>query len=176
VLAARLHPDDPMTGDREKFLALQRAYEALADPAQRAQYDAAPRSRRVETLPAPQEPFLGIGTDVDRRLGLLSLLYHQRRTNEENPSLSARDLETMMGLPRGGLNFTLWYLKAKGYITREDSSECAITAQGVDHIEDRASTGALIAGLFTGKDDAERQSASDEPIDIHEAGYSYRIA
>lgn len=165
TMAARLHPDNPVTGDSEKFLALQSAYQVLADPAQRARYNAGRRPQRPAPLPAPQQSSLGIGAEVSRRLDLLSLLYHQRCTNEGNPSLPARDLETRLGVPRGGLNFTLWYLRAKGYITREDSSDCAITAQGVDYIEEQASAEGSIAGLLTGKSDAELPSMGDAPID-----------
>ena len=38
-LAARYHPDNPETGDPEKFLRLNDAYEVLSDPELRARYD-----------------------------------------------------------------------------------------------------------------------------------------
>ena len=37
--ATRYHPDNPVTGDPEKFLLLQRAFEVLSDPKRRAEYD-----------------------------------------------------------------------------------------------------------------------------------------
>jgi curved DNA-binding protein len=40
-LAARLHPDNPETGDAEKFFLLKQAYDVLSKPALRAEYDAA---------------------------------------------------------------------------------------------------------------------------------------
>src|SRR5438045_1323944 len=39
-LAARYHPDNQLTGDLEKFLLLNRAYQVLSDTERRAQYDA----------------------------------------------------------------------------------------------------------------------------------------
>jgi len=41
----------------------------------------------------------GIEGEVNRRLGVLSLLYNQRRTNSENPKVSLYDLEKRMGWP-----------------------------------------------------------------------------
>ena len=39
LLAARLHPDNPQTGDVDAFLALNRAYELLADPESRSDHE-----------------------------------------------------------------------------------------------------------------------------------------
>jgi preprotein translocase subunit Sec63 len=39
-LAARLHPDNPTTGDAEMFRLLKSAYDVLSDPARRSDYDA----------------------------------------------------------------------------------------------------------------------------------------
>lgn len=38
-LAGRLHPDNPGTGDAEKFLQLKKAFDVLSDPERRAEYD-----------------------------------------------------------------------------------------------------------------------------------------
>ncbi|MEJ5370304.1 MAG: J domain-containing protein, partial [Bryobacteraceae bacterium] len=40
ILAARFHPDNPHTGDAEKFQLLRKAYQVLSDPQRRAEYDA----------------------------------------------------------------------------------------------------------------------------------------
>src|ERR1700752_7108 len=40
-----------------------------------------------------------------------------------------------MGFPRDYLDFTTWYLTKKGYITKADNSDFALTADGVDFIE-----------------------------------------
>jgi DnaJ-class molecular chaperone len=39
-LAARYHPDNPITGDANTFRLLKEAYDVLSDPARHAQYDA----------------------------------------------------------------------------------------------------------------------------------------
>jgi hypothetical protein len=40
-----------------------------------------------------------------------------------------------MGFPRDYLDFTMWYLKSKQYITIADNSDFTITALGVDVVE-----------------------------------------
>jgi len=39
LLAMRFHPDNPETGDSQRFMDLNRAYEVLSDPDQRSEYD-----------------------------------------------------------------------------------------------------------------------------------------
>src|SRR5262249_431685 len=73
--------------------------------------------------------------EVNRRLGVLSLLYNRRRTTPHSPGISALELEKRMGIPREYLEFTTWYLKCKQYITVADNSEFALTALGVDYVE-----------------------------------------
>ncbi len=141
LLAARFHPDNPETGDVEKFVILQAAYDVLSDPQRRAEYDAALQGRKDGTLPIFElHDFVeGIEGEANRRLGILSLLYNKRRTSPYNPGISLLDLETRMGIPREYLDFTLWYLKSKEYITVADSSDFALTARGVDFVESNAS-------------------------------------
>jgi len=136
-MASRFHPDNPETGDREKFLLLTQAYEVLSDPERRAQYDAKRDTREVRPNPIFEmsEFVNGIEGEVNRRLGVLSLLYNRRRTNSENPKVSLYDLEKRMGWPREYLDFTTWYLRSMQYITKEDNSDFALTALGVDYVE-----------------------------------------
>ena len=60
------------------------------------------------------------------------------------------DLEKRMGFPREYLNFTLWYLKAKGYVEVEDNSDYGLTAEGVDYLESHSSVNPAICELLTG--------------------------
>ena len=43
-LAARFHPDNPVSGDPEKFFMLKTAYDVLSDSTRRAAYDVQRRS------------------------------------------------------------------------------------------------------------------------------------
>jgi curved DNA-binding protein CbpA len=123
MMATRFHPDNPRTGNTETFLLLKRAYQVLADPVERAKYNAARQGQDEEPLPIFElKDFVcGLEGEMNRRLGALSLLYNRRRNNEDKPSLGLLDLEKLMGFPREHLNFTLWYLKARGYVSVEDN-------------------------------------------------------
>jgi len=135
-LAARFHPDNPETGDPERFLMLDRAYAVLSDPKLRAEYDAG-LNGKSEAIPAFESiDFMdGVEGEVNRRLAVLSLLYRRCRANIENPKVSLPEMETLMGFPREYLDFTTWYLRSKKYITREDNSDFALTVSGVDFVE-----------------------------------------
>jgi len=140
-LAARYHPDNPVTGDSEKFLSVKNAYEVLSDPGRRTAYD----STRERNDPQPN-PTLesinymdGIEGEVNRRLAVLSLLYSKRRTTPEDPRVPLGELERRMGFPREYLDFATWYLRSKKFITKEDNSDFALTALGVDYVEANAS-------------------------------------
>jgi hypothetical protein len=73
--------------------------------------------------------------ELNRRLAVLAVLYFQRRANPYTPEVSLIDLERRMGFPRDYLEFTAWYLRNKGYITRADNSDFTLTAEGVDFVE-----------------------------------------
>ncbi|HSW49352.1 MAG TPA: DnaJ domain-containing protein, partial [Bryobacteraceae bacterium] len=69
ILATRYHPDNPHTGDAEKFLLITRAYKTLSDPEKREAYD---RERQKESLrPLPifelKEFVTGVDAEANRR-------------------------------------------------------------------------------------------------------------
>src|SRR5690348_17108860 len=149
-LAARYHPDNPETGDQEKFLLLNRAYEVLSDPERRARYDAALNGdqERPSALFESVDFLDGIEGEVNRRLAVLALLYRKCRANVHNPQVSLLELEAEMGVPREYLDFTIWYLKSKKYIKQEDNAALAVTAVGVDYIESNYSDVPLLPRLL----------------------------
>jgi len=152
IMASRFHPDNPTTGDVERFLRLREAYQVLSDPARRATYDATHRSRQTEPLPVFwRRSFVdGIEGEMNRRLGVLSLLYHRRRTCDGSPGVSMLELERRMAFPREYLAFTLWYLRAKGYVAlQEDNSDYALTGAGVDYVERCSLTNRTIRELLS---------------------------
>jgi curved DNA-binding protein CbpA len=134
-LAARFHPDNQDTGDGERFFLLKQAYEVLSHPERRTEYDATRQVSQPEPLSAQIDFMDTLEGELNRRLALMTVLYFQRRTNPNKPEVSFRDIESRLGFPRDYLAFTVWYLRTKGYITRADNSEFAITAEGVDFVE-----------------------------------------
>jgi hypothetical protein len=138
MLAARYHPDNPETGNTDKFVLLQRAYTVLSDPVARAAYDAEFDNRNQQPMPIFElkDFVVGIGAEVNRRLGALCLLYNRRKTNPDNAGLSLLALENKMSLPREHLEFTVWYLREKGLARRdENTNDILITCEGVDFVE-----------------------------------------
>ena len=157
-LAGRYHPDNPETGDAEKFLLLNRAYEVLSEPMRRAQYDEFLRTRpeRANEIFESIDFLNGIEGEMNRRLAVLSLLYKKCRSNIHNPSISLLDLEAHMGFPREYLDFTIWYLRSKKYVTQDDGAVLALTSLGVDFVEANYSSLPLMGKLLN----AGRREAS----------------
>jgi curved DNA-binding protein CbpA len=137
LLAQRYHPDNTETGNEARFRELTVAYEVLSDPAQRAQYDAVHQQVYRERWKIIE----GSKGDVDvrneqvARLTLLELLYTRRRTEPGSPGLSMLDVEALIGRPREHLEFSVWYLAQKKFVTRGDDSSLTITADGVEYLE-----------------------------------------
>jgi curved DNA-binding protein CbpA len=141
IMAGRFHPDNPKSGDIEKFLAVERAYRVLSDPLRRADYDGKSESQGRKTQPITEADLMDDGIEMEwsRRLGALSLLYHRCRLDTEHPGMSVLELEQRMGLPMERLTFTLWYLKSKGYLKVGDNSDYALTVAGADYFESKSS-------------------------------------
>ncbi len=137
ILAQRYHPDNRDTGDEELFKRLTRAYQTLYDLELRAAYDLSreqtqrSRVRIFESLVSTR----GMESELRKRAGVLRVLYARRVQEPPNPALGIFDLEELLGVPRDHLEFTLWYLKERAYITRSDNNRFQITIGGVDYAE-----------------------------------------
>jgi hypothetical protein len=150
IMAARFHPDNPQTGDSERFLLLNDAYETLSDAEKRTQYDAARRVGECQPLPAFElKEFVdGIEGEQNRRLGVLCLLYNRRRSDMDHPGLSLLDLERLMSFPREYISFAVWYLRDKGLVQMGDNSDYVLTAAGADHVETNSPRNAVFHKLL----------------------------
>jgi curved DNA-binding protein len=150
-LAARLHPDNPTSGDAEMFRLLKSAYDVLSDPARRSDYDAT-CGREVpqpDPLSASIDFMDHLHGELNRRVAVLALLYFQRRSNPRFPVVPLAEVERRMGFPRDYLDFTTWYLQKKGYIVKADNSDFALTADGVDYIETQRANLPVLSRLLT---------------------------
>jgi curved DNA-binding protein CbpA len=137
ALAARYHPDNLETSDLERFLLVNEAFKVLSDPEKRKEFDAKYKTKKENPMPVflTKEFTEGVDGEVNRRMGLLCLLYTQRRINPVLPALSVLEIEQMMFIPREHLLFTIWYLKQKRQIVQDDRSSLMITAEGIDFME-----------------------------------------
>jgi curved DNA-binding protein len=151
-LATRLHPDNPETGDKDKFVQLTEAYDVLSDPARRVKYDAAfaKSAPQSDPLSASIDFMDNMDGELNRRLAVLAVLYSQRRTNSARPDVSLMEIEEQMGFPRDYLEFTMWYVQQKGFITRADNSAFTLTAEGVDFVEQQRNNTPVLTKLLTG--------------------------
>jgi hypothetical protein len=149
IMAARYHPDNTETGDNEKFLLLSKAYSLLSDPARRASYDDLHRSRRIQPLPVfgLKEFAEGLEGELNRRLGILSLLYNRRRANPDNPGISH-------------LEFAIWFLHEKQYLRTGNTSDYSISAAGVEYLESEIPSNAVVGKLLH----APKSAAEREPV------------
>jgi curved DNA-binding protein CbpA len=137
LLAQRCHPDNAETGNEDTFRELSEAYRVISDPELRAKYDVAHAQQRQDRW-----RMVSRGTRADNdfeteqlvRLTVLEVLYTQRRVNASG-GLSPLDLERLLGRAREHLEFTIWYLIQKRYVTRSDTSQLVITVEGVDFLE-----------------------------------------
>jgi curved DNA-binding protein CbpA len=138
LLAKRYHPDNGQTGSVEKFDLITQAYQILSKPEKRAAYDATyeeAKARQWKALSgATSSP--GFKDDTRLRNSILSILYVERRNGSADSAIGLWRMEKMLGWPEKILEFHTWYLKEKGWIQRTDTGGYAITATGVDIVEE----------------------------------------
>jgi curved DNA-binding protein CbpA len=145
LLAQQVHPDNAGTGDADRFRAIHEAYSVLSDPEKRAKYDITYHQLRQDrwrllskSIDAQQDPD-GQNNDFAleqiARMTVLEVLYTRRRMEPRDQGVFDLDLEGLIGRPREHLEFTLWYLVQKKFVSRADNSRLMITADGVDCLE-----------------------------------------
>ena len=140
ILAQRFHPDNRDTGDPEAFRLLLEAYQVLSDPEKRAAFDIEHCAARRLTWKIFDQTTSTQGVEAERRKrsGILALLYRKRIASADHPSMSLKEFEDLLGVPKEHLEFTLWYLKEGQFVTRADNGHHTITLKGVDLAESLA--------------------------------------
>ena len=136
-LAKRYHPDHQDSPDVEKFRRLVEAHRVLTDPESRAGYDANYHEYWNRKWKLVSESGDGAAFDQDRdmRERMLSLFYVQRRRNMSLPGIGEYEVARLMRTPLELVEFHIWYLRAKGWLERLESGMLAISAAGVDEVE-----------------------------------------
>ena len=135
--AKKFHPDNIKFADTERFRQVVDAHRTLADPEARAGYDAMYQDYWNHKWRLASEASYSpvFGDDKVTRERLLSLLYVQRRRNMNSPGMGEYEMARLLCTPPELLEFHLWYLKSKGCVERLDTGLLAITAPGVDQVE-----------------------------------------
>jgi len=138
LLAQRFHPDNKETGEERRFREISEAYSVLSNPEKRARYDVTyqqQRQARWRLVSAGAKAENDFEMEHIARLTVLEALYTKRRMEPGDPGIFSRDLEELTGRPREHLEFTIWYLGQRKYVTRDDNSRLLLTADGVDFLE-----------------------------------------
>ncbi len=150
LFAARYHPDNKQTGDAERFREIREAFEVLSNVEARASYDQNLEFNQPTALPVFQSKEFtdGIDAEAKLRIGVLCLLYAKRRANADLAALSMLDLENLMAFPREHLQFSIWYLKGRRFITQDDRSSFVITPEGVDFLETQLPQNEILYKIF----------------------------
>lgn len=137
LLAQRFHPDNQNTGNESRFRMILEAYTVLSDPEKRAKYDIKHAQQRQDRW-----RLVATGAQIENdfemeqvvRLTVLEALYTKRRLEAE-AGISLLDLEKLIGRPREHLEFTLWFLGQKKFVTRDDNSRLLLTVEGAEFLE-----------------------------------------
>ena len=156
MLAQRYHPDNQTTGDEEAFKQILNAHRILSDAERRAAYDVeySQARKRWWKIFDQSKATRGVEAERRKRRGILSLLYVQRMYDGEQPSLTIKELEELLGCPREHLEFSLWYLRENQHIQRGDNGRYLITAKGVDAAEVAGDVAMQTVRLLPGPEDS----------------------
>jgi curved DNA-binding protein CbpA len=138
ILAQRFHPDNHDSGDAQIFRQITEAYKTLGDSTERAAYDVKHKEARRLNWKIFDQPHVahGIASERRKRHGVLEVLYRKRTMQPDQPAMSLKELEDLLGVPKEHLEFTIWYLKEGQYVTRGDNGRVTITLRGVDLAEE----------------------------------------
>ena len=138
MLAQRFHPDNQQTGNESRFRAILEAYSVLSDPEKRARYDIMhlqqkqERWRLISTGASAENDF---ELELVVRLTVLEVLYSKRRLEPTKPGIFWGELEGLTGRPREHLEFTIWYLQQKKFVTLDDQARVLLTVEGAEYLE-----------------------------------------
>lgn len=138
-LAKKTHPDGTGGVDNDRFQKVVEAHRTLTNPETRAAYDARYQEywNNKWRLASEAGNASVFGEDRVIREYLLSLLYVQRRRNMRNPGVGELTIARLLQTPSELIDFHLWYLKSKEWVERLQTGQYAITAAGVDEVEQR---------------------------------------
>lgn len=162
MLAQRYHPDNPETGDTERFVLLNQAFDVLSSTELRNSYDTLYQEHRAKPIDLfeTKDFTLGVDGEANRRMGILCLLYTRRRSDPDDPGISLLEFESIMSFPREHLLFTMWYLKERNFLQMDQSSDYVITGDGVDYVEEHLPNHKILYKLLEAAESGSARTAS----------------
>jgi curved DNA-binding protein CbpA len=138
MLAQRFHPDNQQTGSENRFRAILEAYTVLSDPEKRARYDVAHLQRRQDRwrlVASGAQAENDFDMEQVVRMAVLEALYTRRRLEPASPGIFYGEFEGLTGRPREHLEFTIWFLTQKKFVTIDDKSRLLLTVDGAEYLE-----------------------------------------
>jgi len=146
VQVEKYHPSNMNTGDPERLESVNLAFEVLSDPVLRKTFDQLKGVDKEKGDPkfTGAKFFDLLGRQIGLRSALLCILYDRRRASPFKPSLSMRNVESMIAATTEELNFTLWYLKHRGLVVSDDKSALQISVDGLDYLEKERPTAEVV--------------------------------
>ena len=166
-LAPKYHSDNKQTADQALYEAVTLAFEVLSDPVTKQMFDSVRAGSGKDSGPkfGGDAFFNMMTTEMPRRHCILCVLYDRRRQNSLRPSLSLKQIEGMISGTPEELNFSIWYLKQKGYAISDDKSNLQISVVGMDYLDSVAPEPASILNLL--KATAIKSSPAQEKAAEH---------
>ena len=134
----RYSPQNKTTADAEKFELVKKAYLALSNPKSRSSYDAEHKRRNGGVEPAEQQSLItdAMRAEVSKRHVILTVLYERMLKKPQDGALTGMEISSGVGMDFESLEFPIWFLREKGYISRTDVGDLRITAKGVEWLEE----------------------------------------
>jgi curved DNA-binding protein CbpA len=171
-LAEKYHPNSGEMADKDKFEAVNLAFEVLSDPILRAEFDKIKGVDQDEgTLKfAGLEFFDALGRQTGLRAAILCVLYDRRRKKPTKPSLSVRHLDGIIQASNDEMTFALFYLKQRNLAASDDKSNLLITVDGMEHLERNRPDPEMVrpfikTAAWSGQEVSASVSASTEPAE-----------
>jgi len=132
-LTRRFHPETGNEPDACRWFRARQAFAQLSDPKRKEAIDRAIQERL--------ERLNGAGSDAsaayeqNKRRSILAALYSRKMANPEIDGLERAELEELLCVSEGELNFALWYLRNAAQVEVAAEGRLSITVAGVDRLE-----------------------------------------
>ncbi len=137
LMLARYDPQKSKTPDEKKCELVKEAFRTLADPKKRTAYDSElSKQRPSASIDVKADVTLQDVVDTRRmRRAIMTVLYQAVLRTPRDPDVGRTDLARLIGVTAQDLEFALWFLREKDWITATQAGSYAITVHGAEWVE-----------------------------------------
>jgi hypothetical protein len=137
LMLARYDPQKSKTPDEKKCQLAKEAFRTLADPKRRAAYDAELGPK--QPAGGPDAKASVTRQDVieaqQMRQAVMLMLYQAVMRKPRDPDVGRTELARQIGVATQDLEFALWFLRERDWITATQAGSYAITVIGAEWVE-----------------------------------------